>query len=97
MRLSQTSAFTLLFFLLIAGCEVHKATFPPPYVGSPQEISTNEIKGLTFVNTVSFKGMFSEDLVRQYAEKHNYRYYVVTMRRNDIGGGSDHMTAMMYR
>ncbi len=41
--------------------------------------------------------MFAEDLIRQYAEKHNYRYYVVTMRRNDIKDGSERMTAMMYR
>ena len=41
--------------------------------------------------------MFSEDLVRQYAEKHKYRYYVVTMRKNDIERGSERMTAMMYR
>ena len=97
MRLSQTHAFTLLFFLLIAGCQLHKTIFPPPYIGSPQEISTYEVKGLTFVTTVSFKGMFSEDLVRQYAEKHKYRYYVVTMRKNDIERGSERMTAMMYR
>lgn len=97
MRLSQKSILTYIFFLLIAGCQFHKTIFPPPYIGSPQEISTYEVKGLTFVTTASFKGMFAEDLVRQYAEKHNYRYYVVTMRRNDIGGGSERMTAMMYR
>lgn len=97
MRISPTYVFALLFFLLIGGCKYHKTIFPPPYIGSPQEISTYEVKGLNFVTTVSFKGMFAEDIIRQYAEKHNYRYYVVTMRRNDIKDGSERMTAMMYR
>jgi hypothetical protein len=96
MKLSQTSAFTLLYILLLAGCNFHKTIFPPPYSGSPQEISTHEVKGLTFVTSVSFNGVFAEEHVRQYAEKHHYRYYVVTMRRNDIQSGLERMTAMMY-
>ncbi|MGE0973397.1 hypothetical protein ACQFN5_30090 (plasmid) [Klebsiella sp. WOUb02] len=96
MRLAQTSA-ALLFTLLLAGCQFHKAKFPPPYIGTPQEISTYEVKGLTFVTTVSFSGLFAENLVHEYAEKHHYRYYVVTMRNNGFRNRAGRMSAMMYR
>jgi hypothetical protein len=57
MRIPQISA-ALLFTLLLAGCQFHKTVFPPPYIGTPQEISTYEVKGLTFVTTVTFSGQF---------------------------------------
>ncbi len=44
MKIPQISA-ALLFTLLLAGCQFHKTVFPPPYIGTPQEISTYEVKG----------------------------------------------------
>jgi len=96
MKLPHESAFTLLSILLLGGCTFHKTIFPPPYIGSPQEIGTFEVKGLIFATTVSFNGMFAEEHIRQYAKKNHYRYYVVTMRRNDTQTRSERMTAMLY-
>lgn len=96
MKIPQISA-ALLFILLLAGCQFHKTVFPPPYIGTPQEISTYEVKGLTFVTTVTFSGLFAEELVREYAQKHHYRYDVVTMRSNGFKDRSERVSAMMYR
>lgn len=96
MKIPQISA-ALLFTLLLTGCQFHKTVFPPPYIGTPQEISAYEVKGLTFVTTVTFSGLFAEELVREYAQKHHYRYYVVTMRSNGFKDRSERVSAMMYR
>ncbi|WP_049202739.1 hypothetical protein [Serratia marcescens] len=96
MRIPQISA-ALLFTLLLAGCQFHKTVFPPPYIGTPQEISTYEVKGLTFVTTVTYSGLFAEDLVLEYAQKHHYRYYVVTMRSDGFKDRAERVSAMMYR
>ncbi|WP_273968361.1 hypothetical protein [Enterobacter cancerogenus] len=97
MRLSQTFTAPLLITLLLAGCQSRKTLFPPLYNGTPQEISSYEVKGLIFVTTVTFGGLFAEESVREYAEKNHYRYYVVTMHRNDFKAREERITAMMYR
>lgn len=97
MRLPQTFTTSLLIILLLAGCQLRKTVIPPPYIGTPQEISTYEVKGLKFVTTVTFSGLFAENSVREYAEKHHYRYYVVTMRSSGFGDREERVSAMMYR
>jgi hypothetical protein len=97
MRLPQIFTVTMLITLLLAGCQFRETVFPPPYIGTPQEISSNEVKGLKFVTTVSFSGLFAENSVREYAKKHHYRYYVVTMRSNGYKSRAERVIAMIYR
>ncbi|MFV8908872.1 hypothetical protein ABQ333_27080 [Serratia fonticola] len=59
-------------------------------------ICTFEVKGLTFADTATFSGMFAEEQVREYAEKHHYRYYVMTLRSSGFKGRAERVSAMMY-
>lgn len=89
---------SLLFTLPLTGClSSHSTVFPPPFTGSPQEISTYEVKGLHFVNTVSFSGMFAEEQLDAYMEKNHYRYYVVTRKSFDYKGSGKRISAMVYK
>jgi len=54
------------------------------------------VKGLTFADTATFSGMFAEEQVREYAEKHHYRYYVMTLRSSGFKGRAERVSAMMY-
>ncbi|CAI1242224.1 hypothetical protein [Serratia fonticola] len=96
MKIQQKIAVTLLLNLLLTGCQFNKNVFPPPNLGTPQEISTFEVKGLTFADTATFSGMFAEEQVREYAEKHHYRYYVMTLRSSGFKGRAERVSAMMY-
>lgn len=69
-----------LFVLSLAGCQSFHPEPLPPYSGIPQEISTNQTSGLQFVKTVTFGGVYAEDDLQRYAERYNYRYYVVLGR-----------------
>ncbi|MGO3569132.1 MAG: hypothetical protein ACTIOQ_14970 [Serratia grimesii] len=96
MKLSRKTSAVLLFTLFLASCQSRQTVSPPPYIGTPQEISTYEVKGLRFVTTVTFTGMFAEEQIREYAQKHHYRYYVMTLR--SFGKDKvERMSAMIYR
>lgn len=97
MKLPKISLSALMLTSLLTGCQFPITVFPPPYLCTPLEISTYEVKGLTFVTTVTFSGLFAENLVREYAEKHHYRYYVVTMRSNGFKNRAERVSAMIYR
>lgn len=97
MRRMQVFIPALFFTLLLTGCQFRKIVSPPPYLGTPQEISSYEVKGLKFVKTVTFRSLFAEINLREYAEKHHYRYYVVTMRSNGYQDRAERVTAMMFR
>ena len=84
----------------LTGCHLQsgsKIVSPPPYSGTPIEINTYEIKGLRFVKTVSFNGMFAEQEIANYAKKHHIRYYVVTLRRSGSFNDTEKVSAMMYQ
>lgn len=97
MRPTKIFIHTLFFTFLLAGCQFRNTVSPPPYLGIPQEISAYEVKGLEFVSTVTFRDLFAENNMREYAKKHHYRYYVVTMRSTGFKGRAERITAMMYR
>lgn len=83
---------------MLVGCQSsRKVVKPPPYIGMPQEISTYEIKGLSFGSTISFFGVFAETQLKDYAIKNHYRYYVIVTHYLDRGGRPKKITAMMYR
>lgn len=96
MRLLQVFIPAIFVTLLLTGCQFRKIVSPPPYLGTPQEISAYEVKGLKFVKTVTFRSLFEEINLREFAEKHHYRYYVVTMRSNGFKCRAKRVTAMMY-
>ncbi|MDA5494672.1 hypothetical protein PGS50_15605 [Yersinia intermedia] len=84
--------------LLVTSCSsLRKTVYPPPYLGSPTEISTYEVKGLHFVTTVTFNSMFAEQQIKEYAEKHHYRYYVIIRGNSGANDFVEKMSAKMYR
>ncbi|EEQ17237.1 hypothetical protein yinte0001_11130 [Yersinia intermedia ATCC 29909] len=55
------------------------------------------MKGLHFVTTVTFNGMFAEQQIKEYAEKHHYRYYVIIRGNSGANDFVEKMSAKMYR
>ncbi|OON37969.1 hypothetical protein BTJ39_19320 [Izhakiella australiensis] len=98
LNLKRRYITSLALALLSAGCQqLHPPAAPPPYVGTPVEVLPWQTKGLRFVTTVTFNGMFAEQQICDYAASHHYRYYVITLRKPAMNHGVDKTSAMIYR
>lgn len=94
---SKGHTFLLFFILILTGCHSQHTESPPLHLDYPQEISAAKVKGLKFVNTLTFRGLNAELLVRKYATAHHCRYYVVVMYSSEFKDRPERITAMFYR
>ncbi|WP_431295611.1 hypothetical protein [Rahnella sp. PAMC 25559] len=88
-----------LFCMETSGCNLlnNEVIYPPPYIGIPIEISTFEVKGLKFVETVRFTGISAMQKLIDYTNQHNNRYFVVIYNLNSKASNEKKISAMIYK